>query len=88
MTTPGSEQIDAAATRVRELNERLIGYLKAGGLSYLEAYEKNLDTLLRFEEKVAGASQVEWISALATANVDFVRQLSTSYLESARQALR
>lgn len=37
---------------------------------------------------MAGASQVEWISALATANVDFVRQLSTSYLDAARQALR
>ena len=56
---------EEAAQRIRELNERLIESSKAAGITTLDAYEKALKSLVDFEEKVAGASQLEWVSALA-----------------------
>src|SRR5664280_3894031 len=45
---------EEAATRIRELNERLIESSKAAGNTTLDVYEKALKSLVDFEEKVAG----------------------------------
>ncbi|HEX2808482.1 MAG TPA: hypothetical protein VHN80_20155, partial [Kineosporiaceae bacterium] len=58
-------EFEQAAARVRELNERLIESSKAAGTTTLDAYERALQSLVEFEEKVAGATQLEWVSALA-----------------------
>lgn len=51
--------VDEAVTRIRELNERLIESSKAAGQITLDAYEKALQSLVDFEEKVATASQLD-----------------------------
>jgi predicted RNA-binding Zn ribbon-like protein len=84
-TPPGS--VEEAATRIRELNERLIETSKAAGNTTLDAYEKALTSLVDFEEKIAGASQLEGVTALAQTHAAFVRDVSTAYTQAARDLL-
>ena len=79
--------LEEATTRIRELNERLIEGSKAAGNTTLDAYEKALQSLVDFEEKVAGASQLEWVSALAQTHAAFVRDVSAAYLKATRELL-
>lgn len=78
---------EEAATRVRELNERILESMKATGLTSLDAYEKALKSLVDFEQKVAGASQLEWVSALAATHASFVQDVSAAYTKAAREVL-
>jgi hypothetical protein len=83
--TPDVEQ---ATQRVRELSERVIEQAKQSGLSWLEAYEKVLESMLRLQQQAAQGTNVEWISSLATTQADFVREISRVYLDTVRQQLR
>lgn len=74
-----------AAARIRELNERLIEGAKAAGLTTLDAYEKVLTSLLDFEQKLAGATQLDWVSALAQTHASMVRDLTVAYSKAARE---
>jgi len=80
--------IDEATQRIRDLNERLIESSKSAGLVTLDAYEKALQSLVDFEEKVASASQLDWVSALATTHAKFIADVSTSYTKAARELLK
>jgi hypothetical protein len=78
---------EQTAARVRELNERIIESSKAAGLTSLDAYEKALKSLVDFEQKVAGASQLDWVGALAQTHASFVNDLSAAYTKAARDLL-
>jgi hypothetical protein len=80
--------VEEATQRIRDLNERLIESSKSAGLVTLDAYEKALQSLVDFEEKVASASQLDWVSALATTHAKFITDLSTSYTKAAREVLK
>ena len=60
----------------RDLNQRIIEASRAAGLTTLDAsedaYEKALKSLVDFEQKVASASQLDWVSALAGTYATFV----------------
>lgn len=78
---------EEAAKRIRDLNERLIESSKAAGLTTLDSYEKALKSLLDFEQKVAGASQLDWVSAIASTYAMFVQDVSAAYTKAARDLL-
>jgi len=78
---------EEAAARVRELNERILESSKAAGLTTLDAYEKALKSIVDFEQKVAGASQLEWVSALASTHASFMQDVSAAYTKAARDLL-
>ena len=79
--------IEQASQRIRDLNERLIESTKSAGIVALDAYEKGLQSLVDFETKVASASQLEWVSAVATTHAKFVSDMSASYTKAARDLL-
>jgi hypothetical protein len=78
---------EETAKRIRDLNERLIDSSKAAGLTTLDSYEKALKSLLDFEQKVAGASQLDWVSAIASTYAMFVQDVSAAYTKAARDLL-
>jgi hypothetical protein len=94
-TTPGTNvpegadfgAYEDAAKRIRDLNERLIESSKAAGLTTLDAYEKALKRMIDFEQKVAGASQLDWVSAIAETYATFVQDVSSAYTKAARDLL-
>jgi hypothetical protein len=82
---PSAEE---ATQRIRDLNERLIESSKKAGLVTLDAYESALQSLADFEEKVASATQLDWVSALATTHAKFIADVSSSYTNAARDLLK
>jgi hypothetical protein len=91
-TTPTTSfdlpSIEDATERIRDLNERMISSSKSAGLVTLDAYEKALQSLVEFEEKVASATQLDWVSALATTHAKFIADVSVSYTKAARDLMK
>lgn len=82
-----SDLADDAAQRIRDLTERFIDAAKAAGNASLDAYEQSLRNLLDFQERAANASQLEWVSTIATAHAKFVQDISKAYVTAAREML-
>jgi hypothetical protein len=80
--------IEEATTRIRDLNERMIESSKSAGLVTIDAYEKALQSLVDFENKVSSATQLDWVSALATTHATFITDVTTSYTKAARELLK
>ena len=83
-----SAATDEAVRRIRELTERFIESSKAAGNQSLDAYEQSLRTLVEFQERAAGASQLDWVSTIAQAHAKFVQDVSDAYVSAARQMLK
>jgi hypothetical protein len=64
------------------------GLRKKNGISWLEAYEKTLNRMLEIQQQASAATQIEWINTLATANADFMREMSAAYFQTAREQLK
>jgi hypothetical protein len=99
MATSGSKsstsipQFDTASyeetiKHIRELNERMIESSKSAGRAALDAYEKALQSMIDFEKQMANASQLDWVSALANTHAQFIKDVSASYIEAARETLK
>jgi hypothetical protein len=95
MTTDPAEaaaQVGAASEeavqRIRDLTERFIDAAKKAGNQSLDAYEQSLRTLVEFEERAAGASQLDWVSSIAAAHAKFVQDVSAAYVSAAREMLK
>jgi hypothetical protein len=79
---------EEAVQRIRDLTERFIEAAKTAGNQSLDAYEQSLRTLVEFEERAAGASQLDWVSSIAAAHAKFVQDVSTAYVSAAREMLK
>jgi hypothetical protein len=92
MTTSNADgdtgALDETATRIRELNEKLIQLAKESGQSSLDTYEKALQSMVDFETSVASRSQLDWVTALANTHAKFVQDLAGFYIKAAREALK
>lgn len=80
--------VDATTERIRELNERILDGAKSAGHSSLDVYEQTVAGLVDFEKKVAGASQLDWVSAIAEAHSSFLVTVSQAYTKTARELLK
>jgi hypothetical protein len=80
--------VDATVERIRDLNERILQSSKKAGNTYLDIYEKTLNSVADFQEKVGEQSQVDWVTTMANAQADFTRQLTSAYTSAARNMLK
>ena len=83
-----SKDIDAAAERIRELNEQILDFGRKAGVQFLDAYESTLKTFAEYQDKVADQSQVEWVASFARAQANFTREVTRVYTSSARDFLK
>jgi hypothetical protein len=81
-------RLEAAAQRVRKLNERIIEAGREAGETTLTAYEKWLKSVASTLERGPGSSDVEWISNIASAQAKFIRDVTTSVTKAARKRLK
>ena len=79
---------DEAVQRIRDLTERFMESAKTAGNQSLDAYEQSLRTLVEFQERAAGASQLDWVSSIASAHAKFVQDMSAAYVSAAREMLK
>jgi hypothetical protein len=80
--------VEAVATRIRKLNDRIIEAGRDAGETTLSAYEKTLKALASSIERGAGRSDVEWVSQLLNAQAKFIRDVTNSWTSAARDALK
>ncbi|HEY4827288.1 MAG TPA: hypothetical protein VIH85_10985 [Solirubrobacteraceae bacterium] len=76
------------AQRIRKLNERIIEASKDAGEATLSSYEKALKAIAGSLERGPGRSEVEWISALATTQAKFLRDVTNAWTAAARGVLK
>jgi hypothetical protein len=89
MSVPSIPQdVDEAVQRVKELSDRLIELTRKNGISWLTAYEKTLNRILKLQEQAVVATQTEWINTLAATNADFMREMSAVYFQTVREQLK
>src|SRR5436190_432574 len=53
-----AQDFEATADRLRDLNERIIESSRKAGQSYVDAYEKTLNSIADFQDRIGKASQV------------------------------
>jgi predicted RNA-binding Zn ribbon-like protein len=87
-TTDPSATVEQSAQRIRELTEQFIDAAKNGGNAALDAYENALQSLVDFQNRAAGASQLDWVSSIAQAHAKFVQDVSAAYVSAARDMLK
>ena len=93
MATKAGTQGQAGAAedtveRIRELNERIIEKGRDAGATYLDAYERALNTIVEYQEQLAAASPVEWIQRMIEAQATFTREIGNLYASTAREFLK
>jgi hypothetical protein len=80
--------LDAAAERLRKLNERIIEAGKQTGESTLSSYETALKAIAGAVERGPGTSDIDWISHLATTQAKFIRDVTRAWTSAARDMLK
>jgi hypothetical protein len=83
-----NDNVEAAADRIREVNERIIESSKKAGNVYLDLYEKTLNSIADYQEKVGEQTEVEWVTTVANAQANFTRELATAYTSAARSLIK
>jgi hypothetical protein len=81
-------RLEAAAQRLRKLNERIIEAGKEAGETTLSSYEKALKAIASAVERGPGSSDIDWISNLATTQAKFIRDVTTAWTSAARGMLK
>jgi hypothetical protein len=84
MTAAGEQ----AVQQIRDLTERFIEAAKTSSSQSLDAYEKSLRSLVEFQERAADASQLDWVSSIATAHARFIQDMSAAYVNAAREMIK
>jgi hypothetical protein len=84
---PAEPDVKAAEARIRELNERIIDAGKRAGRGTLDIYESTLKAVSDSLERGPGSSDIEWVSSIATAQANFLRDLTKAWTSAARKAL-
>jgi hypothetical protein len=78
--------LEVTVARIRVLNERLIESTTSQGARWLDAYERALTNLVQVTESF-GATQLDWLAALAQAHADFIQDAGTVYTATVRALL-
>jgi hypothetical protein len=81
-------RLEAAAERLRKLNERIIEAGKQTGETTLSSYEKALKAIAGAVERGPGSSDIDWISHLATTQAKFIRDVTEAWTSAARDMLK
>jgi hypothetical protein len=88
MTATASKGTEAAAARVREVNEQVLDFGKKAGLQFLEAYEAGVKTYAEHQDKFADTAPVEWVATAARAQANFTREITRAYATTTRDLLK
>ena len=80
--------VEAAAERIKKTSDRVLALSKQNGLVWLEAYEKMLDGVLKFEEDAAKGLGSDWVEKLVSTQADLIRDTLRAYLSALKDRLK
>ena len=79
---PGLEEL---AKNVRDLNEQIIEAGRKSGEAYMKTYEQMLKSVADLQEEAGKASPWDWVTAMATAQANFTRDIAEAYAAAGRR---
>jgi hypothetical protein len=77
--------VDELVEQVRQLNERIIEASRRSGETYLQSYQQLLKTVADVQEEAGKASPWDWVTAMATAQANFTRDIAEAYAAAGRR---
>jgi TolA-binding protein len=80
-----SAGVDELVEQVRQLNERIIEASRTSGETYLQSYQQLLKTVADVQEQAGKASPWDWVTAIATAQANFTRDIAEAYAAAGRR---
>ena len=86
--TKAAEDLEQVTERVREYNDKAVDASKKLSGTIVDTYEKYTLTLADAGQKAAEATNIEWISAAASAQAGVTRELTKAYASAAREFLK
>jgi len=85
---PFDVDFEAAAERIRGLNEKVLAAAKQTGTMSLDTYEQTVNSLLDFSQKAADSTKVDWVSSLTKSQASVITELTNAYTKAARDLLK
>ena len=85
--TKNPRNFNDAAEQVVELNERLVEAGKRAGNLYLDSYDKLVEGVTSFQQKLADQSHNDAVKSVVATQVDVTRQLASAYTSAARELI-
>lgn len=82
------DRFEVVAKRLRKLNEQIIEAARDRSETTLDSYEKALKAIANGIEKGPGNSDIDWIAHLATSQAKFIREITKSMADAARDAIK
>ena len=76
---------EKTAARVAEISEQAVANGRKAGAAYLTSSEKAVLSMVDAYEKAAGATNLEWVATVASAQADLARELTKTYTGTARE---
>jgi hypothetical protein len=80
-------QTQSKTNPVGEFSEKAVENGRKAGSAYLDSYEKVVLTLADSYERAAGATKVDWIETVASAQAGFAREVTKAYASAARELI-
>lgn len=88
LTADALTRAEVSVTTIRELNERAITVIRNAGQSALDAYQTALEAIVSLEQRLAGATSLEWVSTVVRTQAELAQSIANAYLSAARDLLR
>jgi hypothetical protein len=66
----------------------IVARAREAGVEAVDAYEQAIERILDFQERAAGATQIDWIAELTSTQTKLVREATAAYTSPARQLLK
>jgi hypothetical protein len=86
-TKNGTADFAAATDQLKELNDRLVDAGKWAGTLYLDTYEKTVEGVTTFQQKLAEQSRVEGVQTVVDAQAGLTREIAKAQTAIARQLI-
>jgi hypothetical protein len=86
--TKTSDEFEQVSERVREYGDRATETGKKLSGTLVDTYEKYVLTIADASQKAGEATNIEWISAAASAQAGITREMTKAYASAARELLK
>jgi hypothetical protein len=87
-TNPFDVDFEAAAERIRDLNEKVFAAAKQTGNVSVDTYERAVNNVLDFSQKAADSTKVDWFSALTKSQASIIAEATNAYTKAVRDLLK
>ena len=87
-TNPFDVDSEAAAERIRGLNEKVLAAAKQTGTTSVDTYEQAVNNMLDFSQKAADSTKVDWVSALTKSQASIITEATNAYTKAVRDLLK